>query len=410
VHSSKALVRRLLACLLLVCSGSSYAEVVLQWDTLIEPFGHVYPALDLTSRSTPRLAKADSAASVLGNAAGSVGIRVRMSAAQTLPVRAELIVSGGAILPSHIDVDLHHLNTDYIIYPQLRWDTASLVAARGMQKTTLEFSLGVNAQTPEIKRGKALLHELNDALIFIEGGEPGRTDDLDFNWLFAAYVDEHSSAVDALLESAQRTALVPRAENIPDEPERIFRQVFSMWYALRQRGLRYVGVSQNASAHPQLLSQRVRFPEQSWQALDVNCVDGSVLLASAMLREGIEPVLAIIPGHMFLGFYLDAARAELVFLDISVLNMMQTPRASAAHRARIGDLPTRALKSEFNRFAAALDLGQALFQRHQAQFDVPDNLDFQLISISDARGMGVLPLQLSAPSAVSLDDGSAQSP
>jgi hypothetical protein len=53
-------------------------------------------------------------------------------------------------------------------------------------------------------------------------------------------------------------------------------------------------------------------------------VDGSVLFASVLRQIGIEPILVLVPGHMFMGFYLDPECTKPEFLETTMMGSIQS--------------------------------------------------------------------------------------
>jgi hypothetical protein len=68
-----------------------------------------------------------------------------------------------------------------------------------------------------------------------------------------------------------------------------------------------------------IASQYVRTLQESFVNTQANCVDGSVLFASVLRKLGIEPFLGIVPGHMFVGYYLDREMTTRSFLETTML-------------------------------------------------------------------------------------------
>ena len=48
-------------------------------------------------------------------------------------------------------------------------------------------------------------------------------------------------------------------------------------------------------------------------------MDGSVLFASVLRQIGIEPLLVLVPGHMFVGFALDQAGSQVEYLETTMI-------------------------------------------------------------------------------------------
>ena len=66
-------------------------------------------------------------------------------------------------------------------------------------------------------------------------------------------------------------------------------------------------------------TQRVRTLDDALESSQINCVDGSVLLASLLKAININPILVRIPGHMFVGYYTDKTHTDMNFLETTMI-------------------------------------------------------------------------------------------
>jgi hypothetical protein len=137
-------------------------------------------------------------------------------------------------------------------------------------------------------------------------------------------------------------------------------------------------------------SQHVRLFEESLEAKQANCVDGTALLAAVLRKIGIAPYLVTVPGHMFLAFDLDEAGEHTVGLETTMMG-------SAVNDLRRSPTIPQALadrfkaQASFRSFAAAVDAGTKQLTEAADKFE-SDDADYQLISVSEARRIGIMPL------------------
>jgi hypothetical protein len=112
-------------------------------------------------------------------------------------------------------------------------------------------------------------------------------------------------------------------------PDDVRQQVFALWYVLQQHGLHYSSITTPSAASPdgRVASQAVRFIDQSIQSQQANCIDGSVLFASLLYKIGIKPALIAIPGHMFVGYFMDKEAQHPQFLETTMLGAGPHPRS-----------------------------------------------------------------------------------
>ena len=92
-----------------------------------------------------------------------------------------------------------------------------------------------------------------------------------------------------------------------------------MWYVLQKRNFRYSSVSYSSLSSNVVYSQRIRTFQDALSSSQINCVDGSVLFASLLRAINITPVLVQMPGHMFVGYYTDASKKNLTFLETTMI-------------------------------------------------------------------------------------------
>jgi len=55
-------------------------------------------------------------------------------------------------------------------------------------------------------------------------------------------------------------------------------------------------------SYPSGITQRIRLPQDTLKLGSANCIDGTVLFASALENIGLEPLIVLVPGHAFVGW------------------------------------------------------------------------------------------------------------
>ena len=225
------------------------------------------------------------------------------------------------------------------------------------------------------------VHPLDEALYFVREGSSR----IDLGWSFAAWVDPQDPVIDALLDLAGIEAS-DRVPSSMDRAERL-KRARAIWLGLERRGLRYADDSAGISQGPVIYSQRVRLLSSTWDERVANCLDGSVLIASALERLGVGSFLVLVPGHAFVGFYTDDGRHEAEFLETTLLGSGSSLKASS--RAS-GDREVRHRAS--SGFEAARRAGRARYRLAAPRLDGSYKPDYALIDISRARAYGIMPL------------------
>jgi len=97
----------------------------------------------------------------------------------------------------------------------------------------------------------------------------------------------------------------------------VLEQVCAIYSAL-QKDYNITYVSSTIS-FPQMNSQRVRFPNDALILGEANCIDGTVLFASALENIGIEPLIVLVPGHSYVGWKRGTNSNKYEFLETTMI-------------------------------------------------------------------------------------------
>jgi hypothetical protein len=60
----------------------------------------------------------------------------------------------------------------------------------------------------------------------------------------------------------------------------------------------------------------------SLESSQINCLDGTVLFASFLRAINIDPIIIRIPGHVFVGCYLDKKHTEKLFIETTFIGQI----------------------------------------------------------------------------------------
>jgi hypothetical protein len=142
-----------------------------------------------------------------------------------------------------------------------------------------------------------------------------------------AFVTPHVPEVEDLLRSAvehhpRRHMVGYQGAHDEEEARQIVReQVRAIFETLKlEAGLAYVNSPLNFGKQEGQITQRVRLPVTSLHESRsrANCIDGTVLYASLLELASIEPVIAIVPGHAFVGWHIWHGLAQYDFLETTM--------------------------------------------------------------------------------------------
>ena len=378
------LIALLLSGLLAACAARGGEA---DWSVRVTPFDQVFPALELSQARRDGATPAGRREFAFGEGSGLVAVRVRSHHAGE---RVSLTVEApGLDAPARVEGVMRKSGRDYDLRPPLAWNPALLRGADAPRRVELRFTLRRDDAAADTRTLTVSLRPLSEALYFVRDG----ADAVDLSWIFAAYVDERDVVVDEVLGSAIQSGIVDKFDGYAAASANdVYRQVWAVWQALAARGIRYSAADPGIARGPRVFSQRVRLLEQTWSDRSATCIDGSVLIASALQRIGLRPFLVLVPGHAFVGFHLEAEGNRAAYLETTVLGA--APPALNALPAFAADFtPDAAARLDITRFTAALTLGLRRFNQSAARFDTRHRPDYALIDIGAARAFGIAPIE-----------------
>ncbi len=147
--------------------------------------------------------------------------------------------------------------------------------------------------------------------------------------MLAAHVMPNHPAVTALMsEVADLLGTAtgnPSIDGYQGGPERVDQIVRAIYQAMQARGIRY-SVPQASWADS---GQKVRTPGEVLDGCVGTCLDTVVVMAAACEQAGIRPLLWVVDGHAFLGYWRDEA---------SLGSAAQTDAADAVNRVDLGHI------------------------------------------------------------------------
>jgi hypothetical protein len=364
----------------------------IEWEPYLELGKDVFPSLLISTATVDWKAdeEADEEdATVLGDANGWYGVAID-GLEEGSKVTVE--ISGDAwIKPSKVTVEVEEDPEGYTVYvqPKVIFDYDLLHQARQQKPTNMTFKVTVDGKRLGEKTETLILHELNDCPFLVDNGDEEEPTDL--TWMFAAYVNENHPWIDGLLKEALQSGLVDSFTGYQSGDKNVVMgQVFAVWHTLQRRGIKYSDITTNPGSK-RVYSQTVRFVEDTVDATQANCVDGSVLLASILRKIGLNVHLVMVPGHCYLAFDTDAEGQETMGLETTMIGNDKLKPIKELQK-----MPEKALRKEFTAslktFQSALSVGTEDFVENSENFDSEEHLNYQLVPISEAREFGIMPL------------------
>lgn len=294
------------------------------WEAKFEFDNELYPSYVLALTGPRDSSKLPS--DYIGDPAGFAEVWI-VSSVPNAKIHVDINVEGWAS-PSELDATLTEAGKRYRLAPFINYDFARLAETNQSYPASIKYSVNVNGVDLGWESLQIRIRSVNDVPFYAETSLSGPPQDLKF--LFAGFVNESHSSIQGLLQEALKWKAVNAFTGYQSDIEGVRRQVFSIWNALQRRHVKYSNITtpSASSLSGKVHSQSVRFIDESIDSQQANCVDGSVLFASVLYKIGIQPILVLKPGHMFVGYYLDERHSKFEFLETTRLGAGHQPGSS----------------------------------------------------------------------------------
>ena len=400
-------------------AGSTPALKPGQWTPFADPENQIFPSLLLASATLkeplrdsepteshdgkPRPANKPPSASpspmvapdLLGDQNGLFGVTIA-SPSDGAHVRVELR-ENALMQASVLEVDLPEKGKEYHLLPRIDYKYDALNRMHQSIPMNLVFSVQANGKDLGQRFLTTRVHPINDCPYAYQNPDDEK-DYVDISWMFAAYVNEDHPAIPGLMKEAQDMKVIDGFDAYQShDPGRVLLQVFAVWEALRQHHIKYSDIGTTTTESDSLYTLHVRFIDESLAESHANCVDASVMLASVLRRMGIDTFLALEPGHMFLGIYLDDRGKQTACLETTMLGD-DDPAKCSENRSLVkaASRDTRQLKG-WKVFNDALDAATKEFKKHRNRFERPNDPEYEVVDITSARREGIAPIGFVQP-------------
>ena len=156
------------------------------------------------------------------------------------------------------------------------------------------------------------LRSINDCIFYYK--------DVNMQFMFSAFVQEEHKEIDNILRDALNTKMTNRWIGYQNQAKEVDQQVAAIWRVLHERGFVYSSILGTVGDEGNVHSQAVRTLDNALKTNQANCVDGTVVFASILKKIGINPIMILVPGHCFLGYYTDGSNTTVKFLETTMLS------------------------------------------------------------------------------------------
>lgn len=166
-----------------------------------------------------------------------------------------------------------------------------------------------------------------------------RVDQLSLEMLAAHVMPNHPAVAPLLSEVADRLGAStgsPSVQGYQAGAERVDEIVRCVYEAMQARGIRYSEPPPSWSDH----GQKVRTPGEVLEGRVGTCLDTVVTMAAALEHAGIQPLLFLVKGHIFLGYWREerslghAAQTDVAdvvnLVDLGLIGLVETTMLTAS--------------------------------------------------------------------------------
>ena len=394
----------------LLLAGAVAAEEV-EWSAEANMDHQLFPSLIIATATVRPVENDDAEAEapdpyLLGERFGLVGVSIKAPSANA-KVKVTL-KENDLMSATSWSGELAEAGKDYFIAPKVNYKFERLRQVTQQMPMNVSFEIEVDGESAGEKIETLQVRSINDCPFGVSNSEETLNDEnfiagsAALGWMFAAYVNENHPMLDKILQEALETKIVGAFRVTTHEHDETLKQVFALWSALQKRGLQYSSTTTTPGGSETVMSQYIRFVDQSLTNTQANCVDGSVLFASLLRKISIEPFLVTVPGHMYVGFYLGAGKSQFIGLETTVIGLPDVsdekkpddPAALTMLRDKL-DASVRA-RRDWKTFAKAVQTGTEDLAKNKEKLSAGGDPNYQWIDLAEARTEGIMPIPYSA--------------
>lgn len=277
--------------------------------------GNIFPSAILSVAATDTVVVKPVDRSSLGNPKSGFIIRLKSGKMKS---RVRITLGRTPFFEESVsEFMLDEPDKEYTIFPDVIWKYDVLRTVNQATPVSVSVEVEMDGKNLGRKVSTFSVRSINECLLAYLDSQSKFHDTGIF---FAAYVNEEHPMIDKLLREALNTRIVNRFLGYQlNKPASVEKQVYALWNVLQKRNFKYSSISASSLSSNVVFSQRVRTLDDALESAQINCVDGSVLFASLLRAINIDPILVRIPGHMFVGYYLDKGHKQKEFLETTMI-------------------------------------------------------------------------------------------
>lgn len=281
------------------------------------------------------------------------------------------------IKPSRFEFTIEENEAFVEVAPNMIYDYGELSRLRQTVPFNITFTVQRGNEKSKSQSETWIAHPVNDCQVVTAGYYLTKTGDIkhkpdDISYSFAGYVNENHPWVDGLLKEALATRVCSSFDGYQQGERNVKRQVAAVWTALQRRRISYSNISTTTTSGSNSY-QHVRFLDESIEASQANCIDGSVLMASIFRKIGLNVSIILVPRHAYVAVLNKDGDQYLFAIETTMLKSAEIEKA-IEHATETGP---EALSKVYEKIAD------------------DTNLRYQEINIGEARKFGIQPIPFS---------------
>lgn len=256
--------------------------------------------------------------------------------------------------------------------PSISWKFDELKNASQPGNISLNFKYFIDNQEVDRKNLNLSYRSINECVWAINDSKGPKA----LPFMFAAYINEDHPLIDQFLGEVLQRNTINGFMGYQGDETSVLGEVWSIWYHLQRKGVKYSSITNTSNTLTKIISQYVRFFSEVYNTNQANCVDGTVFLASILKKLGIDPILVLEPGHMYLGFYAKKNKQSLWVLETTMIGLINLNNYTSEYAKR---------EASLNSFFNALDANSEKYNSNIGKMNDQSNLFYWSLDVNSLR-------------------------
>lgn len=269
---------------------------------------------------------------------------------------------------------------EFFVYPKIDWNFKKLKEIKEPIAINIKIKYQLDNQDENTEMATLVVHPVNDVLM--RAKDPVYDVVRNYDNMFAAFVNEHHPMIKDIKQEALNLGLLNSFSGEQEGIDGIIKQLNAIWTVLQKRGIKYSSYTESLPDDSEniVISQRVRFIDETINSQQANCADGSILFASIFKNIGLRPCLIVAPGHMYCGIIYNN---KILPIETTLIGTGRSLKDAILTGMK--NLEKRQENLE------AVDIVE---KNYGLNYDIKNNIldNFRIIDISQCRNMGILPI------------------